>query len=63
MEAKDLREKTREELEKMLVESQDELRSYRYQISSNQLSQVHKVGDVRKRITRIKTILSEQKEA
>jgi large subunit ribosomal protein L29 len=62
MEVKDIRGKTREELEKMLEEAQSELRSFRYQLSSNQLNQVHKVGDVRKLIARIKTILSEQKE-
>jgi large subunit ribosomal protein L29 len=62
MEVKELRENSRDELEKMLVDAQVELRSYRYQISSNQLNQVHKVGDVRKLIARIKTILSEQKE-
>jgi large subunit ribosomal protein L29 len=62
MEAKELIEKSYEDLEKMLVEAESELRSYRYQISSNQLNQVHKVGEVRKLIARINTILSEKKK-
>jgi large subunit ribosomal protein L29 len=60
MKAKELREKTQEELEKELGELKSELFKLRFQHATNQLDNPMKLKDVKKSIARIKTIIRQR---
>jgi large subunit ribosomal protein L29 len=60
MKASELRTKTAEELNKLLLELRKEQFNLRMQSSTGQLAQVHQFGIVRGDIARIKTILNDQ---
>ena len=62
MEVKDLKKLSAEPLEKMLIEKQATLRDLRSSVASNQLLNVRGIRKVRKDISQIKTILTEQKK-
>ena len=60
MKASELREKTAQELNELLLELRKEQFNLRMQSATGQLTQVHQFGEVRGDIARIKTILGEQ---
>ncbi|HAI96388.1 MAG: 50S ribosomal protein L29 [Cycloclasticus sp.] len=60
MKASELREKTVQELNELLLELRKEQFNLRMQEGTGQLNQVHQFGLVRGDIARIKTILNEQ---
>ena len=59
MEAKELRSKSRQELEAELVELRREQFNLRMQGATGQLAQNHEFGRVRKDIARVKTVINE----
>jgi large subunit ribosomal protein L29 len=63
MKASEIRAMTSEELEKKLKELKNELFNLRFQHAINQLDNPHKIGDVKKDIARVMTVLREKKEA
>ena len=63
MKASEIRAMTSEELEKTLKELKNELFNLRFQHAINQLDNPHKIGDVKKDIARVMTVLREKKEA
>ena len=58
-ELRDLKEKTREELDQELVELKAELFKLRFQHATSQLENPLKLKDVKKNIARVKTIIRE----
>lgn len=60
MEAKDLREKSKSELEAELLDLRKEQFSLRMQKAAGQLKQTHELGRVRRDIARFKTVLAEK---
>ena len=60
MKASELREKSVEELQAQLQELYKDQFNYRMQQSSGQLGQVHLVGEVRRDISRVKTLITEK---
>jgi large subunit ribosomal protein L29 len=61
MKASDLREKTPEQLQEELLKLRKEQFALRMQKASGQLGQPHLLGETRRDIARIKTILSEKR--
>lgn len=60
MNAKDLREKSVEELNSTLLDLLRDQFKYRMQKATGQLTQSHLLGQVRKDIARVKTVLNEK---
>lgn len=60
MKSKEVREMTTDELKSKLVSLKEELFNLRFQLATGQLDNPMRVGDVRKSIARIKTVLHEQ---
>ena len=60
MNGKDLREKSVEELNSTLLDLLRDQFKYRMQKATGQLSQTHLLGQVRKDIARVKTVLNEK---
>ena len=60
MKASEIRAMTSEELEKKLKELKNELFNLRFQHAINQLDNPHKIGDVKKDIARVMTVLNEK---
>lgn len=60
MNAKDLREKSVEELNSTLLALLRDQFKYRLQKTTGQLNQTHLLGQVRKDIARVKTLLNEK---
>lgn len=60
MNAKDLREKSVEELNSTLLDLLRDQFKYRMQKATGQLTQNHLLGQVRKDIARVKTLLNEK---
>jgi len=60
MTAKELRSKSKEELQKELLELKDELFKLRFQHATNQLENPQRLGAVKRDIARVNTILREQ---
>ena len=63
MKAAELRALSVEALEEKLKELKAELFNLRFQHAINQLDNPHKIGDVKKDIARVMTVLREKKEA
>ena len=63
MKANEIRQMSVEELEKKLKELKNELFNLRFQHAINQLDNPHKIGDVKKDIARVMTVLREKKDA
>ena len=59
----ELRNMSAEELNAKLKELKEELFNLRFQHAINQLDNPHKIGDVKKDIARVMTVLREKKEA
>lgn len=60
MRAKELRERTDEELQKMLADTQDGLFRKRLKNATHQLDKTSEIGFDRREIAKIKTILNER---
>lgn len=60
MKAKEIREKSQDELQKELGELKSELFKLRFQHATNQLENPMKLKDVKKSIARVKTILKQR---
>jgi large subunit ribosomal protein L29 len=60
MNGKDLREKSVEELNGTLLDLLRDQFKYRMQKATGQLNQTHLLGQVRKDIARVKTVLNEK---
>ena len=60
MKAKEIREESREELNKELMDLKSELFKLRFQHATNQLDNPMRLREVRKSIARIKTVLRER---
>jgi large subunit ribosomal protein L29 len=60
MNAKDLREKSVDELNSTLLDLLRDQFKYRMQKATGQLNQTHLLGQVRKDIARVKTVLNEK---
>ena len=63
MKASELREKSVEELQTSLQELYKNQFNYRMQKGTGQLAQVHLLGDTKKDIARIKTIITEKQKS
>jgi large subunit ribosomal protein L29 len=63
MKAKELRERSREELEKSLGDLEEQLFKLRFQKSTGQIENPQKIREVRKDIARVQTVLSERRVA
>ena len=61
MRAKEMRERTEEELLKMLADAQDDLFRKRLKNATHQLDKTSDIGSGRREIARINTILNERK--
>lgn len=59
MKAKQIREKTKEELEEMYDDLREELFNLHSQRSMAQLEKPHRIGDIKRDIARILTILED----
>lgn len=60
MKAQDLREKSVDELQQQLLSLLSDQFKYRMQKATGQLPQTHLIGQVRKDIARVKTVLRER---
>jgi len=60
MKVKELRGKTAGELEKLLAEQREKLRSLRFHVSTSQETHVRGVREVKRTIARILTLLKEE---
>ena len=60
MNAAELRAMTYKELEETLDESKQELFNLRFQMVSNQLDNTERLGEVKRDIARVKTLMREQ---
>jgi len=56
----DLRELTAQELQERLEESKEELFNLRFQLATNQLDNTARLGELRKDIARLATVIREQ---
>ncbi len=63
MDAKEIRAKSTEELEKELLELSREAFNLRMQQGTGQLSRPNQVREVRRNIARVKTIMNERRRA
>jgi large subunit ribosomal protein L29 len=63
MDAKELRAKSADDLEKELLELSREAFNLRMQKGTGQLSRPNQVKDVRRNIARVKTIMNERRTA
>jgi large subunit ribosomal protein L29 len=61
--APELRKLTAGELEEKLGEAKEELFNLRFQLATNQLDNTSRIGQVRKEIARINTVIREQQIA
>ncbi len=60
MELKDLKNKSLGELQKLLAEERARLRDLRFQVAAEQHKQVHELGQSKKTIARILTLLKQE---
>lgn len=60
MESKQLRKKSLEDLEKMRMNSREELRNLRFDLASGKVKNVRRIRELKKEIARISTLLKEK---
>ncbi len=63
MKSEDLKGKSADELKKMLLEARKEQFNLRFQHSGGQLENTAQMRKIRRNVARIKTMMSQQKEA
>jgi len=59
-EIKELRNKDKKELTRMLQEQREKLREYRFNVNANQLKNIKSLNRVKKQVARILTIIKEK---
>lgn len=59
MEISELRQKSKSELNEILQESRDKLNQLRFELAANKKKNVREIGQIRKDIARIKTLVRE----
>jgi large subunit ribosomal protein L29 len=59
MKAKELRKKDKKELEKMVQELKKKLADFRFRVSSNKLKNSKEVGNSKRELARILTVINE----
>lgn len=57
MEISELRQKTKEELQKLLVDSREHLRNLKFDLASGKVKNVREIRNIKKDIARILTII------
>ena len=62
MKTKDIRKATTKDLEKKIAELKEELFNLRFQLAVGQLENTARIGQVRKAIAQMKTIIGERNE-
>ena len=60
MKAKELKQKTKEELEMILKENREKLRQLKFNLKSKKLKKVNEIKEIRKIIARILTIFKKR---
>lgn len=60
MRAAEIREMSNNEIEERLEESREELWNYRFKHATNQLENTSQIGNVRKVVARLQTVLRER---
>lgn len=60
MKAKELRQKSKEELRLLLKENREKLRQFKFDLKSKKLKKTDQLGELRKDTARILTILKER---
>ena len=60
MKAQELRQKPKDELEKMLMENREKLRSLRFDLSAGKVKNVREIRLIKKDIARILTLLCQK---
>lgn len=58
----DLKNKNTEELKELFVGKKAELQNLRWQAHSKQLKQVHKIGEIKKDVARLKVLLIQRRK-
>lgn len=58
----ELRDKTKTELTKLLLESQEKLRDLRFRVSRRELKAVHEMGKTKSLVARIQTVLASSRD-
>lgn len=58
MKASELRQKSKEELQRLLQESRDRMRQLRFDLAAGKVKNVREIRDMKKEIARILTILN-----
>lgn len=58
MKSKELRQKTKDELNRMLKENREKIRSLRFDLASRKLKKTNELGKVKKQIAQVLTILN-----
>jgi large subunit ribosomal protein L29 len=58
---KELREKSIDELQKLLVSAREHVRDLRFKVGTKQLPRVRQLRDARKEVARILTVLNEKR--
>lgn len=61
MKAKEIREKTKEDILKMIKENSEKLRQLRFDLISRKLKNVREIGAIKKETARLQTVLKEKK--
>lgn len=62
MKAKELRAKTKKELQKLLSENRDRLRQLRFELSQGKVKNVREIRRVKRDIARMLTIINEKEK-
>lgn len=60
MKTKELRQKTKEELQKLISEQREKLRTLRFDVALKEIKNVREIRKVKKNIAKILTILNEK---
>ena len=63
MDIQQVRDLSAEELNEALADARDELFNLRFQMATNQLTNTAQIGDVRRSVARILTVIHEKEEA
>ncbi len=60
LKTRDLRDQTREELEKRVNDLEEQLFKLRFQKATGQMDDVHKIRNAKKDLARVKTLINEK---
>lgn len=60
MKAKEMRQKSKDELEKIIKDDREKIRQLRFNLSSGKVKNIKEAGNLKKKIARVLTILKER---